>query len=110
MAVNVKTDKEITSQQLAWQAIRAYLTTKKHQINEEVRYYPPPIPACDAQFNYLLAERAKLSQLLWQLGTMSQTNSSKQERQQWLVAFLEFSSDLEPSVAQAVQQVLDTTD
>ena len=30
-------------------------------IVKEIRSYPSPIPACDAQFNYLLDQRAKLS-------------------------------------------------
>ncbi len=31
-------------------------------LNREIRAYPPPIPACDAQFNFLLEKRRRLSQ------------------------------------------------
>jgi hypothetical protein len=32
----------------------------KTQIFEEISAYPTPISGCDAQFNYLLAERQKV--------------------------------------------------
>lgn len=31
------------------------------RLNEEIGNYPAPIPACDAQFNYLLDERSRIS-------------------------------------------------
>lgn len=37
------------------------LEIQKTQIIEDIRNYPPPIPACDAQFNYLLEKRDRLS-------------------------------------------------
>ena len=30
-------------------------------LNREISAYPPPIPACDAQFNFLLEKRRRLS-------------------------------------------------
>ena len=44
-----------------WLEIKTSLEGKKNLINDEIRNYPPPIPACDAQFNYLLEERARLT-------------------------------------------------
>ena len=46
-----------------WREIRT-LEGKKNLINDEIVNYPPPIPACDAQFNYLLEERARLTEEL----------------------------------------------
>ena len=43
------------------------LEAKRSRVVDEIRVYPSPIPACDAQFNYLLEQRAKLSQELGQL-------------------------------------------
>jgi hypothetical protein len=37
------------------------LEARKAQVLAEIRSYPPPIPACDAQFNYLLEQRDQLS-------------------------------------------------
>lgn len=38
-----------------------YLQRSKNAIDEEIRRYPTPIPRCDAQFNFLYEERARLS-------------------------------------------------
>lgn len=44
-----------------WQEIRDHLQAQKDQIVDEIQNYPPPIPACDAQFNYLIEQRGKIS-------------------------------------------------
>ena len=36
------------------------LENEKRRINEEIRTYPTPIAGCDAQFNYLLEEQARI--------------------------------------------------
>jgi hypothetical protein len=41
--------------------IRNLLDGKRLELATEIRRYPPPIPACDAHFNYLLEERAKVT-------------------------------------------------
>lgn len=40
------------------------LIAEKARIEEEIRNYPAPIPACDAQFNYLLERRAEIESAL----------------------------------------------
>jgi len=45
----------------AWSAICHHLESEKSRVQEEIRNYPAPIPACDAQFNFLLEERDNLS-------------------------------------------------
>ncbi|MCL4266875.1 MAG: hypothetical protein KJ069_27085 [Anaerolineae bacterium] len=52
---------EMQSAEALWLEIKTYLEEKKNLLNEEIINYPPPIPACDAQFNYLLEERARLT-------------------------------------------------
>lgn len=47
--------------------IKNHLENQKQAINDEIFHYPPPIPACDAQFNYLLEQRALLRQELHRL-------------------------------------------
>ena len=51
----------------AWDALRAHLEGLKRDLLREIEHYPPPIPACDAQFNYLLQRRDALSQELQRL-------------------------------------------
>ncbi len=44
-----------------WQTIREQLEAKQNQIYEEIANYPPPIPACDQHFNYLLEQRTEIA-------------------------------------------------
>ena len=50
-----------------WRAIREHLESERRRINGEVHNYPPPIPACDAQFNHLLEEQSRISRELARL-------------------------------------------
>lgn len=52
-----------------WRRLREHLEQRKADIAAQINNYPPPIPACDAQFNYLLEERGKLSEELNRLET-----------------------------------------
>jgi len=44
-----------------WRAIREHLESVKSAVAKQIEHYPPPIPACDAQFNYLLEQRDGIS-------------------------------------------------
>jgi hypothetical protein len=44
-----------------------HLENERRRIYEEIGNYPAPIPACDAQFNFLLEERAGIVQELYRL-------------------------------------------
>jgi hypothetical protein len=37
------------------------LENERCRINDEIRNYPTPIAACDAQFNHLLAEQVRIN-------------------------------------------------
>ncbi len=50
--------------QSVWQIIREQLEATRHRIHEEILHYPPPIPACDQHFNYLLEQRTGIAQEL----------------------------------------------
>ena len=54
--------------------IREQLEQEKRRVCAEIDDYPHPIPACDAQFNYLLEERARIFQELSRLDAMLQKN------------------------------------
>jgi len=43
-----------------WQALRLGLEALSERVAEEIRAYPRPITACDAQFNHLLELRRLL--------------------------------------------------
>ncbi len=44
--------------------IKEELQVERVRLHEQIGSYPQPIPACDAQFNYLLETRSRLSDTL----------------------------------------------
>ncbi len=50
-----------------WREIRARLMEQKSRIFAEMRGYPPPITACDAQFNHLIEQSNAIRQELRRL-------------------------------------------
>ena len=44
--------------------IREHLERTKQRIQNEIRRYPSPIPACDAHFNYLLEQRERIGEAI----------------------------------------------
>ena len=47
-----------------WDALRARIAQLREAVAAEIRDYPAPIPACDAQYNYLLERRTALAAAL----------------------------------------------
>lgn len=47
--------------------IKAKLEDQRRDIDREIGAYPPPIPACDVQFNHLLEQRSHIARHLLQL-------------------------------------------
>lgn len=47
----------------------ACLRAAGRDLSDEISAYPTPISGCDAQFNHLLAERARVSDALAALGS-----------------------------------------
>jgi len=48
-------------------ARRQMLEARRLALDEEIRTYPTPIPRCDAQFNHLFEERARIAKALDEL-------------------------------------------
>jgi hypothetical protein len=40
--------------------LRARLEAQRKRLDDEIRHYPTPIPRCDAQFNHLFDQRARI--------------------------------------------------
>ena len=58
-----------------WDALRARLERMQEAVATEIRAYPPPIPACDAQYTHLLERRQALSQALARLEAARKSGS-----------------------------------
>ena len=55
------------STELDWSGVRHRLQALMREVAEQIRTYPAPIPACDAQFNRLLELRRLLPEELARL-------------------------------------------
>ncbi len=62
-----------------WAAVRRHLEGVNASVAVEIRGYPAPIPACDAQFNHLLEQRRALSRELARLDAARKDGSSTLE-------------------------------
>ena len=78
----------MSSKQTIIQDLINLYESQKLQIQNEIRQYPPPIPACDAQFNYLLEKRDRLSIELNRLHKIRQSDDIRQSVTQDLVEFM----------------------
>ena len=60
-----------------WAALRVEIEALLDEALAEIRVYPPPIPACDAQFNHLLELREGLPRELSRLEGRARQNGAK---------------------------------
>ena len=51
----------------AWDRIRKHLEDERYRIVREIGRYPTPIPACDQDYNHMLAERERVNEELARL-------------------------------------------
>jgi len=74
-----------------WQSVRERLESERRRINDEIEHYPPPIPRCDAQFNYLLEARANIARELSRLEALALTSQGSDEPMPVLEEFIRTS-------------------
>lgn len=89
---------DTTTPEAIWLEIRTQLEKKKKQIYDEIVAYPPPIPACDAQFNYLLEERARLTQELSRVLEISGKGATMADNLILLREFIASCADIDEAV------------
>jgi hypothetical protein len=54
-----------------WSEIKLHLEDRRRALAAEIRSYPTPIPRCDAQFNHLYEQRARLARELDRIGALA---------------------------------------
>ena len=82
------------------------LQQRKNQFNDEVRHFPTPIPACDAQYNHLMAQRAELTRDIGRLGTMLRQNRPDTDFITWAEGVIQSASYLDDATRQAISALL----
>jgi hypothetical protein len=67
-------DTEDSEHRARWQRIKSDLEAQQEAICNEIYSYPPPIPACDQQYNYLLEQRMRVKRELRRLDALLAAN------------------------------------
>jgi hypothetical protein len=62
-----------------WKLALDDLHRRKHLLAEEIRSYPTPIPRCDAQFNHLYEQQARLARELDRIGALAEKNMERED-------------------------------
>jgi hypothetical protein len=86
-----------------WDEIGSCLESRRMQIYEEIRNYPLPIPACDAQYNHLLEQRSGVSKELRRMVEASSSCLDSNEPVALIEEFLEQSSFIDETSANAIR-------
>lgn len=97
---------DLTLMNAAWQRIRQHLEEEKQRIFQEIRCYPPPIPACDVQFNGLLEERVTILQELGKVEGILKQDLTVEEQMELLDEFLRSSHNINGELADLLRQSL----
>lgn len=89
-----------------WSRIRDHLENERHRIYQEIKNYPTPIPACDAQFNYLLEERANIVQEFDRLKALSNDSLSRRDHIKCIDEFIVLSNYITGKMEQTIRSSL----
>ena len=86
----------------AWDRARAHLEQLKVRIADEINNYPPPIPACDAQFNYLLEQRGMIAEELTRLEAARLQSLARRDGAQAIAAFIASSRFIDEAAGRSI--------
>ncbi len=70
---------ELAALKSLWKEIRDDLKRSKQVIGEEIRNYPTPIPRCDAQFNHLYEQQARLARELDRIAALAEKSLKRED-------------------------------
>ncbi len=90
-----------------WTMIHQRLENEMLRVRDEIRNYPAPIPACDAQFNYLLEERETLSSELARVQEFMNKDTDSEDARSSIDAFLNFSTYLSDATKREIRALID---
>lgn len=99
-------DMNVTPIDTALAMIHRHLENEMRRVREEIRNYPAPIPACDAQFNFLLEEREAISLELIRARELMDEDSNSEFSRRFVDAFLDSSAYLGDSEKKEIRALI----
>ena len=71
-----------------WARIESLLSARLACVENDIRRYPAPIPACDAHFNYLLEQRSAIPGEIARLRTIASSAASSADAERLIEEFV----------------------
>ena len=90
-------------------AFKKQLEKAKIRVNKEIGNYPSPIPACDAQFNYLLEERSKISVALKRVDNLLTKCQTETIEIETIEELIKMSSQIDDGMAARLSAAISRT-
>jgi hypothetical protein len=90
-----------------WEKVRDHLEKATNRIYEEIKNYPRPIAGCDAQFNFLLDERASIAAEWERMREASEASRRGGDALRSLQAFLRSSRHLDEDAKRRIAAFLE---
>lgn len=101
-ALNTSAQDQLQRVNASWAKIIACLEDRRLRIHAEIRDYPMPIPACDAHFNHLLEERARVSEELGRAHAAATAAAAHSDPRAQLKILLKSISYIDDTVKQEI--------
>lgn len=86
-----------------WSRIHQHLEDEMRRVREEIRAYPSPIPACDAQYNYLLEEREALTSELCRVRELMKGEAPSEDVLASVDEFLNMTKHLDDAAVREIR-------
>lgn len=93
-----------------WTMIHEHLQKEMRRLHDEIRNYPAPIPACDAQFNYLLEERDALSSELARAREFMNEDTDSEDARSSIEEFLDASAYVDEPKKSEIRALIENDD
>ena len=88
-------------------SIKSHFEDERRRIASEMSEYPTPIPACDAQFNYLLEQRDRISQELRAVSELAAACLTSREGVGRVLSYLGTPPPIPPDLEGRLRRALD---
>jgi hypothetical protein len=105
-----RTDAAGDSAKLAsmWNEIKLHLEDRRRALAAEIRNYPTPIPRCDAQFNHLYEQQARLARDLDRIGALAGKNPERSDTIELIRQFVASTPYTDDAVERALRSRMKT--
>lgn len=104
----VNDDADLKALESMWREIRDHLEARRRMLDQEIRNYPTPIPRCDAQFNSLYDQRARLFKELQRVDARAAKGLAREDYIELIEEFIKAPANIDDEAGQAISARVQT--